>query len=58
MAKEVEKKVFTMADFARKINKEYSNDNLVIKSDVVPIYKRLTSGQMGIDYPLYGGLPY
>ena len=58
MAKEVEKKSFTMADFAKKLNKEYSNNNLVIKSDVVPVYKRLTSGQMGIDYPLYGGLPY
>lgn len=58
MAKEVEKKSFTMADFARKINKEYSNNNLVIKSDVVPVYKRLSSGMMGMDYPLYGGLPY
>ena len=57
MAKDTEKK-FTMADFAKKINKEYNNNNLVIKSDVVPSYKRLTSGQMGVDYPLYGGLPY
>ena len=58
MAKETEKKAFTMADFAKKINKEYSNNNLVIKSDVVPVYKRLSSGMMGMDYPLYGGLPY
>ena len=58
MAKETEKKSFTMADFAKKINKEYSNNNLVIKSDVVPVYKRLSSGMMGMDYPLYGGLPY
>lgn len=58
MAKDTEKKSFTMADFAKKINKEYSNNNLVIKSDVVPSYRRLTSGQMGVDYPLYGGLPY
>ena len=57
MAKDTEKK-FTMADFAKKINKEYNNNNLVIKSDVVPSYRRLTSGQMGVDYPLYGGLPY
>ena len=57
MAKDTEKK-FTMADFAKKINKEYNNNNLVIKSDVVPVYKRLSSGMMGMDYPLYGGLPY
>ena len=57
MAKDTEKK-FTMADFARKMNKEYNNNNLVIKSDVVPVYKRLSSGMMGMDYPLYGGLPY
>ena len=57
MAKDTEKK-FTMADFAKKMNKEYNNNNLVIKSDVVPVYKRLSSGMMGMDYPLYGGLPY
>lgn len=58
MAKETEKKSFTMADFAKKLNKEYNNNNLIIKSDVVPVYKRLSSGMMGMDYPLYGGLPY
>ena len=58
MAKDIEKKSFTMADFAKKLNKEYNNNNLIIKSDVVPVYKRLSSGMMGMDYPLYGGLPY
>lgn len=58
MAKDVEKKSFTMADFAKKLNKEYSNDALIIKSNIVPVYKRLSSGMMGMDYPLYGGLPY
>ena len=59
MAKETtEKKPFTMADFAKKFNKEYNNENLIIKSDIVPVYKRLSSGMMGMDYPLYGGLPY
>lgn len=53
-----EAKILSMSDFARKINKEYSNNNLMIKSDVVPAYKRLASGMMGMDYPLYGGLPY
>ena len=58
MAKDTEKKSFTMADFAKKLNKEYSNNNLIIKSNVVPVYQRLSSGMMGMDYPLYGGLPY
>ena len=53
-----EAKGFTMADFAKKLNKEYANDNLIIKSNVVPVYQRLSSGMMGMDYPLYGGLPY
>ena len=41
MAKSTETKSFTMADFAKKLNREYNNNNLVIKSDVVPVYKRL-----------------
>ena len=53
-----EAKSFTMADFAKKLNREYNNNNLIIKSDVVPEYKRLSSGMMGMDYPLYGGVPY
>ncbi len=58
MAKELTEKKFTMADFAKKLNKEYNNNNLIIKSDIVPVYKRLSSGMMGMDYPLYGGIPY
>ena len=38
-----EAKSFTMADFAKKLNREYNNNNLIIKSDVVPVYKRLSS---------------
>lgn len=53
-----EAKILSMAEFAKKLNKEYNNNNLLIKSDVVPAYKRLTSGMTGMDYPLYGGLPY
>ena len=55
---EKETKRLSVADLAKKICKEYSNNNLIIKSDVVPSYKRLSSGLMGSDYPLYGGLPY
>lgn len=57
MAKDTEKRL-TLADLAKKFNKEYANENLIIKSDIVPVYKRLSSGMMGMDYPLYGGLPY
>lgn len=53
-----EKKSLNLADIAKKLNKEYNNNNLIIKSDIVPNYKRLSSGLMGMDYPLYGGLPY
>lgn len=58
MAVDKEKKSFSLTDFAKKLNKEYNNENLLIKSDIVPSYKRLSSGLMGMDYPLYGGLPY
>ena len=47
-----------ITDIVKKLNKEYSNNNLIIKSDVVPSYNRLSTGLMGMDYPLYGGIPY
>ena len=47
-----------VAAIAKKLNKEYDNNNLFIKSNVVPSYKRLSTGMMGMDYPLYGGIPY
>ena len=53
-----EKKVLNLSDIAKKLNREYNNNNLIIKSNIVPSYKRLASGLMGMDYPLYGGLPY
>ena len=53
-----EKKTLNLSDIAKKLNREYNNNNLIIKSNIVPSYKRLASGMMGMDYPLYGGLPY
>ena len=53
-----EKKVLSLSDIVKKLNKEYNNNNLIIKSNIVPSYKRLASGMVGMDYPLYGGLPY
>lgn len=46
----------SIAELAKKLNKEYSNNNLIIKADVVPHYTRLASGLMGFDYALWGGL--
>ena len=48
----------SLASIAKKLNKEYNNNNLIIKSNIVPAYKRMALGMMGMDYPLYGGLPY
>lgn len=50
-----------MADIksiAKKINRAYKTDNLIIKGDVVPKYKRLHTKNLGFSYCLYGGLPY
>ena len=45
-----------LQDIAKRLNKEYSNNNLIIKADVVPYYNRLASCLMGFDYALWGGL--
>lgn len=58
MAEEKGKKFTSLRDLAKKINKEYGNDNVIRRSDVIPAYRRLRSGALGMDYPLYGGLPY
>ena len=41
-----EQKVLTLEAIAKKLCKEYNNNNLIIKSDVVPAYKRLASGMI------------
>lgn len=47
----------SIADIAKKLNKEYKMDDLCIKSKIKPQYERLTCGALGMDYPLFGGLP-
>ena len=42
---------------AKKLNKEFKNDNLGVMANVVPHYERLTTGALGFDYPTGGGLP-
>jgi len=46
----------TLAEFAKKINKEYKDDNLMIISDIKPAYERLATNALGLDYILGGGL--
>lgn len=45
-------------DLAKKLNKKYEDETLATLSDILPVYKRLWTGWFGLDYPLYGGLPY
>ena len=45
-------------DIVKKLNKEYKSETLIIKSNIKPQYERLACGALGMDYPLFGGLPY
>lgn len=42
---------------AKKLNKDFENNNLAVLADVVPQYERLPLGDLGIDFPLFGGIP-
>lgn len=48
----------SVAEIAKKLNRAYKNDKLAIMADVIPSYKRMPCGDLGVDFPLYGGLPY
>lgn len=47
-----------VAELAKKLNKEFSDESLAVKADILPTYERLATGAFGLDYPLYGGIPY
>ena len=47
----------SILDIAKKLNKEYKMDKLAIVSDIKPNYERMPTGALGLDYPLFGGLP-
>ena len=47
----------SILETVKKLNKEYKSDKLIIKSDIKPTYDRLACNALGMDYPLYGGLP-
>lgn len=49
--------MLSIRDVAKKLNKEYKMDDLVIKSTIKPEYERLACDALGMDYPLFGGLP-
>lgn len=45
-------------ELAKKMNKEFKDDNLMIFSNVKPDYKRLVTNAFGLDYILGGGFVY
>lgn len=47
----------TIEEIAKRLNKEYKTDKLIITSDIQPQYQRLSTAALGMDYPLFGGLP-
>lgn len=47
----------SILDTVKTLNKQYKDDNLIIKSNILPSYERLASGAFGMDYVLFGGLP-
>lgn len=47
----------TIEEIVKKLNKEYKTDKLIIKSNIIPTYERLSTAALGMDYPLFGGLP-
>jgi recombination protein RecA len=44
-------------EIAKKLNKEYRTDKLAVTANIKPAYERLSTGALGLDYPLFGGLP-
>lgn len=48
----------SVLDIAKKLNKAFNNDKLALTADIQPTYNRLPCGDLGADFPLYGGLPY
>jgi len=53
-----EEKKASLLDWAKKVNKEFDSKTLLRRSDVIPGYARLHTAALGMDYPLFGGLPY
>ena len=48
----------SLNEIAKKLNKEFKDDQMIIKSNIIPKYDRMSTGALGSDYVLFGGLPY
>ena len=48
----------SLLETVKRLNKEFKDDQMIIKSNIIPKYDRLASGALGSDYVLFGGLPY
>ena len=48
----------SLLDTVKRLNKEFKDDQMIIKSNIIPKYDRLACGALGSDYVLFGGLPY
>ena len=48
----------SILELAKKINKDFKDNTLLLRSDIKPEYDRMPTGAFGLDYPLYGGLVY
>lgn len=47
----------SIADYAKKLNKEFKDNNFMIISDIKPQYEKMSTNALGFDYPLAGGIP-
>lgn len=47
-----------LSELVTTICKEYKDQNLIVKSTINPKHRKLACGAFGMDYPLFGGLPY
>ncbi len=48
----------SVLDIVKKINKDYKNNNLIVTGDYVKKVEKLPTKAFGMDYPLFGGLPF
>ena len=52
-----ETKFTSIRDVSKALNKEFDSETFMRQSTIIPGYKRLRSKALGMDYPLFGGLP-
>lgn len=46
-----------LTEIAKKFNKEYKDNNLIVISNIKPDYERMPTNALGLDYILEGGIP-